>query len=47
MFGEKHRPPKPPPYESWLVLLMAVGIALLVTGVYVGIHYLSQRSVLP
>ena len=47
MFGEKHRPPKPPPYESWLVLLIAVGIALLVTLLYVGVHYLSQKSPMP
>lgn len=44
MFGEKHRPPKPPPYEPWLVLLLAVGIALLVTALYIGVQYLSQKT---
>ena len=35
MFGQHHRPPKPPRYEPWLLLLLAVVIAGLGVVAYV------------
>jgi hypothetical protein len=42
MFGERHKPPRPPSYEPWLVLLLAVLIAVLVTALYGGFIFLTQ-----
>ncbi len=35
MFGQHHKPPKPPSYEPWLLLLLAVVIAGLGVVAYV------------
>ena len=40
MFGQHHRPPKPPPYEPWLLLLLAVVIAGLGVVAYVAVSFL-------
>ncbi|MDE2734460.1 MAG: hypothetical protein OXI58_12775 [Gemmatimonadota bacterium] len=40
MFGQHHRPPKPPPYEPWLLLLLAVVIAGLGVVAYVAVGFL-------
>ena len=39
MFGQHHRPPKPPRYEPWLLLLLAVVIAGLGVVVYVAVSF--------
>ena len=40
MFGQYHRPPKPPRYEPWLLLAIAVVIAGLGVAVYVAVGIL-------
>ena len=40
MFGQHHKPPKPPPYEPWLLLLLAVVIAGLGVVAYVAVGIL-------
>ena len=35
MFGQYHKPPKPPGYEPWLLLALAVLIAGLGVAAYV------------
>ena len=35
MFGQYHKPPKPPGYEPWLLLALAVIIAGLGVALYV------------
>lgn len=40
MFGERHTPPKPPRYEPWLLLALAVLIAGLAVTVYVVVSVL-------
>ena len=40
MFGERHTPPKPPRYEPWLLLVLAVLIASLAVVAYVAVSVL-------
>ena len=40
MFGQHHKPPKPPRYEPWLLLLLAVVIAGLGVAAYVAVSFL-------
>lgn len=40
MFGERHTPPKPPRYEPWLLLALAVLIASLAVVAYVAVSVL-------
>lgn len=40
MFGQYHKPPKPPRYEPWLLLLLAVVIAGLGVAAYVAVSIL-------
>ena len=40
MFGERHTPPKPPRYEPYILLGLAVVIALFVVFAYVAISIL-------
>ena len=41
MFGQHHRPPKPPRYEPWLLLLLSQSvIAGLGVAVYVAVSIL-------
>ena len=40
MFGQHHRPPKPPRYEPWLLLAIAVVIAGLGVAAYVAVSFL-------
>ncbi len=40
MFGQRHTPPKPPRYEPWLLLALAVLIAVLGVAVYVAVSIL-------
>ena len=35
MFGQHHKPPKPPRYEPWLLLALAVVVAGLGVALYV------------
>ena len=44
MFGQHHRPPKPPGYEPWLLLAFAVIIASLAVAVYVAVSILFPSS---
>ena len=34
MFGQRHTPPKPPRYEPWLLLALAIVIAGLAVAAY-------------
>ncbi len=47
MFGEGHKPPKPPRYEPYLLLLLAVLIALLLTVGYALLMAFSERASQP
>ena len=40
VFGERHTPPKPPRYEPFLLLGLAVVIAVVVLAAYVGLRIL-------
>lgn len=40
MFGQHHKPPKPPGYEPWLLLLLAVIIASVGVAAYVAVSIL-------
>ena len=40
MFGQRHKPPKPPGYEPWLLLALAVVIAGLGVAAYVAVSIL-------
>ena len=42
MFGEHHSPPKPTRHEPFLLLGLAVGIALVVLVGYVGLSVLVE-----
>ena len=42
MLGERHQPPKPPRYEPFLLLGLAVVIALVVLVGYVGLSILFE-----
>ncbi len=42
MFGERHQPPKPPRYEPFLLLGLAVMVALIVLVGYVGLSILFE-----
>ncbi len=44
MFGQGHRPPKPPQYEPILLILLAVLIALVLTVGYGALMVLSERA---
>ena len=44
MFGQRHRPPKPPRYEPLLLLLLAVVIAGVVLAAYIGLNILFEKS---
>ena len=44
MFGERHQPPKPPRYEPFLLLGVAVVIALVVLVGYVGLSILFEAG---
>lgn len=43
MFGEGHKAPKPPRYEPYLLLLLAVFIALVLTVGYIGLMAFGER----
>ena len=43
MFGEPRNQPKPPPHEPYILLLLAVLIAAVLTLAYAGIHYVAER----
>ncbi|MEC7226624.1 MAG: hypothetical protein ACPGRY_05805 [Candidatus Latescibacterota bacterium] len=47
MFGQRHKPPKPPGYEPFLMVLFAVLIALLLTVGYGALMALSERASQP
>lgn len=40
MFGQHHKPPKPPRYEPWLLLLLAVVIAGFGVAAYMAVSIL-------
>ena len=44
MFGQDHKPPKPPRYEPFLLVVFAVLIALLLTVGYGALMALSERA---
>ncbi len=47
MFGQGHRPPKPPQHEPILLILLAVLIALVLTVGYGTLMALSERMSQP
>ncbi len=47
MFGEGHKPPRPPRYEPYLILFLAVLIALALTVGYILLMALSERAAQP
>lgn len=47
MFGEGHKAPKPPRYEPYLLLFLAVLIALVLTAGYVLLVALGERASQP
>ena len=44
MLGERHQTPKPPCYEPFLLLALAVAIALVVLASYVGLSILFEED---
>lgn len=44
MFGQDHKPPKPPRYEPLLLVVFAVLIALLLTVGYGALMALGERA---
>lgn len=44
MFGEHLNPPKPPKYEPFLLLLLAILIAAVLTLGYFGFMYLVENA---
>ncbi len=44
MFGERPNPPKPPKYEPFLLLLLAVGVSAVLTVVFIGVWYLAEKG---
>ena len=47
MFGEGHKAPKPPRYEPYLLLLLAVLIALVLTVGYALLVAFGERASQP
>ncbi len=44
MFGENPNPPKPPKYEPILILLVAVGVSVVLTAIFIAVWYVSERA---
>ena len=44
MFGQGHKPPKPPRYEPFLMVVFAVLIALLLTVGYGALMAFNERA---
>lgn len=44
LFGTHHRPPEPPRGEQWIMVLIALLIALVLTLSYFGFMYLVEQG---
>lgn len=44
LFGTHHRPPEPPSREQWVMVLIALAIALVLTLSYFGIMYMADQG---
>lgn len=44
LFGAHHRPPEPPRREPWVMILIALVIALVLTLSYFGFMYLVEQG---
>jgi hypothetical protein len=44
LFGSHHRPPQPPRREQWIMVLIALVIALVLTLSYFGLMYMVEQG---
>ncbi|MCC7263319.1 MAG: hypothetical protein IT369_12440 [Candidatus Latescibacteria bacterium] len=44
LFGAHHRPPEPPRREQWVMVLVALLIAVVLTLSYFGVIYLAEQG---
>ena len=44
MFGQQSRPPEPPKFEPFIILVVACAVATILTLLFYGVWELSQRS---
>lgn len=44
MFGTHHRPPEPPRREQWVMVFIALLIAVVLTLSYFGVIYLTEQG---